>query len=362
MVVNGKTWPKLEVAPERYRFRILNAADSNFLNLALFTQDDEEVPLYVIGSDQGFLPHVVKIRTGYFTKIIPCDNETSVEEPQTSSRLALLMGPGERYDVIVDFSGIPDGTEIILRNTAPDEPFKRFDSEDVAHEQLYHPANNQTTGQVLKFIVNEELMSADGDLSTPPDQLRLKTVPISSNVTKTRDLAILEVSSNICVKGDHCDISETECDGENSFGPIRAMLGYDGEKGPDNASGGMWMDPIVINPSLGDVEIWEIWNWSEDAHPIHVHLVAFQIVGRFNIKDPEEQVLAVRPWENGLKDTVIAYPGQITKIMVPFEYPGLTVWHCHILSHEDNEMMLPFCVGERGVDCPASLFLEGSMI
>ena len=256
IVVNGKTWPKLEVAPERYRFRILNVADSNFLNLALITEDNEELPMYVIGADQGFLPNVVKIRTGFFTKIMPCDNETSIEEPQTSSMLALLMGPGERYDVIIDFTGIPDGNEIIMRNTAPDEPFKHFDSEDLVKEKHYIPADSRTTGQVMKFIVKEELMNPDGDRSTPPDQLHLKTAPLPPNATITRDLAILEVESQICVKGEHCAISETECNGENSFGPIRAMLGYDGAKGPSDAVGVMWMDAMFLNPSVGDTEVW----------------------------------------------------------------------------------------------------------
>ena len=100
----------------------------------------------------------------------------------------------------------------------------------------------------------------------------------------------------------------------------------------------------------------EIWNWSDDAHPIHVHMVAFQILGRYDINNPDEQVLDVRPWEDGMKDTVIVYPGLITKIKIPFHHPGLSVWHCHILSHEDNEMMLPYCVGEKGVDCPGAVF------
>ena len=100
----------------------------------------------------------------------------------------------------------------------------------------------------------------------------------------------------------------------------------------------------------------ELWNWTPDAHPIHLHMVSFQVVGRYNMSNPSDQLLPDLPWEDGFKDTVIAYPNMVTKIKATFDRPGLYVWHCHILSHEDNEMMLPYCVGESGKDCPAELF------
>jgi len=114
------------------------------------------------------------------------------------------------------------------------------------------------------------------------------------------------------------------------------------------------MDPIDLFPAHNSVEIWEITNETDDAHPIHIHQTAFQILNRWPI-DGHQTFRTVAPYEAGWKDTVIAYPGQITAIKAKFDIKGLFVWHCHILSHEDNEMMLPFCVGECGVDCPASL-------
>jgi hypothetical protein len=54
---------------------------------------------------------------------------------------------------------------------------------------------------------------------------------------------------------------------------------------------------------------------------------------------------APEPWENGWKDTVIAYPGQVTRVTMRFENPGQYVWHCHIVEHEDNEMMRPYRIG-----------------
>ena len=104
----------------------------------------------------------------------------------------------------------------------------------------------------------------------------------------------------------------------------------------------LWGDAVTENPVVGDTEIWEIHNFTEDAHPIHVHLVQFQVVDREKngvVRDPET-------WESGYKDTVIAYPGEITRIKAKFDKAGLYVWHCHIIEHEDNEMMRPYRVSE----------------
>jgi FtsP/CotA-like multicopper oxidase with cupredoxin domain len=100
--------------------------------------------------------------------------------------------------------------------------------------------------------------------------------------------------------------------------------------------------PITENPALGSTEIWEIYNFTEDAHPIHIHEVQFQVVNRQpfhgNARPPED-------WEKGFKDVVIAYPEEVTRIKASFDLPGLYVWHCHILEHEDNEMMRPYFIG-----------------
>jgi spore coat protein A, manganese oxidase len=101
-----------------------------------------------------------------------------------------------------------------------------------------------------------------------------------------------------------------------------------------------WDDPITENPALNSIEIWEIYNFTEDAHPIHIHEVQFQVVDRQEFdrrrqRPPED-------WETGFKDTVIAYPGEITRVKALFDNPGLFVWHCHIIEHEDHEMMRPY--------------------
>jgi FtsP/CotA-like multicopper oxidase with cupredoxin domain len=113
----------------------------------------------------------------------------------------------------------------------------------------------------------------------------------------------------------------------------------------------LWNDLITENPAVGSTEEWEIHNFTEDAHPIHVHLVQFKVLGRgVDGAQPPEA------WETGYKDTVIAYPGEITRIKARFDMPGFYVWHCHIVEHEDNEMMRPYHVGPIPPDAPAQGF------
>jgi spore coat protein A, manganese oxidase len=137
-------------------------------------------------------------------------------------------------------------------------------------------------------------------------------------------------------------------------GPSEAVLG--------NVENGMathkhWSDPVSENPSVGDTELWEYYNVTADAHPMHIHEIAFEVVNRQAITFTEDEMghihdiepvgLARGPkeWESGVKDTVIAYPGEITRLRATFDSPGQFVWHCHIVEHEDNEMMRPYRIG-----------------
>jgi spore coat protein A len=110
----------------------------------------------------------------------------------------------------------------------------------------------------------------------------------------------------------------------------------------------MWHEPITENPVVGATEVWELYNFTEDAHPIHIHEIHFQVVNRQPLGFNNLPTGAPRPpeaWETGFKDTVIAYPGEVTRVRVKFEQAGLFVWHCHIVEHEDNEMMRPYAIG-----------------
>ena len=102
------------------------------------------------------------------------------------------------------------------------------------------------------------------------------------------------------------------------------------------------MHEVTENPAVDAVEIWEIHNFTDDAHPLHIHHVQFEIVERVDAKGVSR---GPETWETGTKDTMISYPGEIIRIKARFDRAGQYVWHCHVLEHEDNEMMRPYAVG-----------------
>jgi len=138
------------------------------------------------------------------------------------------------------------------------------------------------------------------------------------------------------------------------FGPRHALLGTLGSGETSTALA--WDEPITENPAVGATEVWEIYNFTADAHPIHIHEVMFAVVERQKLKTDEEG-MSLQPaeldgppvppfaWETGRKDTVVAYPGEVTRVKAMFDRAGLFVWHCHIVEHEDHEMMRPYRIG-----------------
>jgi FtsP/CotA-like multicopper oxidase with cupredoxin domain len=307
MVVNGQTWPYLNVEKRRYRFRFLNGCNSRFLVL-----DFSQIPgvqVWQIGAEGGFLPAPVNLTTTNANQV--------------------LMGLAERADIIVDFTGVTEGN-YILGNVGPDTPFGGFPTT---------PSDPNTTGQVMQFRV---VQSKGTDPSTPPNQLVLPTItPI---VAPT----IRQVSLN----------EEMYMSGTFE-GPSAALLGTMDMGSPVKK---LWMNAITENPQLNTTETWEIYNFTADAHPIHLHLVQFQVVNRQGLVLDAATGAPVTPvvldgpargpesWETGFKDTVIAYPGEVTRIKALFDMTGLYVWHCHIVDHEDNEMMRPYFVGDTATD------------
>jgi bilirubin oxidase len=244
----------------------------------------------------------------------------------------VLLGPAERADVIVDFSDVPAGTEVILENVAPDEPFgggkPGID---------FEPADPETTGQVMRFHVAPR---EGPDHSTPPDELVLPALAPLGAATSTRQVSLNEESSKtVLVRTDAHGNVVLRCAHGEPFGPVEADLGTLNPDGTGNPLG--WDEPITENPALGAIEVWEMYNFTADAHPIHIHEVTFEVVNRQALggggspRPPES-------WEANRKDTVIAYPGEITRVKAHFDRPGLFVWHCHIVEHEDNEMMRPY--------------------
>jgi len=317
ILVNGVPWPKMEVEPRLYRMRLLNGSDSRAYKLWFAGGPD----FHVIGNDDGLL-----------------------YQPVTVNKLVIM--PGERYDVLMDFSGY-EGMQLVLRNNAKGP----FPSGGVV--------DPQTTGQIMAFNVG---MSVSSPLNNTVPQT-LRPSPISpadilqgDDVARTRKLALFE--------------------GMDDKGRLQPLLGT--AEPTQDVMGGMqngslvWDEckaPITENPGLDDVEIWEVYNTTGDAHPFHVHLVSFQILDRQKFKAtlvPKEveqhdgsmgtgftvqniqKIGAVKSpgsFEAGWKDTAVMYPGEVTRIMARFDRPGRYVYHCHILSHEDHEMMRAYHVG-----------------
>jgi FtsP/CotA-like multicopper oxidase with cupredoxin domain len=307
IMVNGNTWPFQTVEQRRYRFRVLNGCQSRFLILDFNQIPDVEV--WAIGNEGGFLATPV--------------NLTAVNGNR------LLMGLAERADLIVDFTRVPLGN-YVLGNVGPDEPFGGG-----VPGVDFPVADPATTGQITEFRVVPALTV---DATTPPQFLQLPAITPLPQESVTRPLALLEEASAF------------------HDGPAEALLGT--VAGDPNLAPGvwtklMWRESVTENPAVAATEVWELYNATEDAHPMHIHEVHFEVVNRQDIVvDEDAETVQVtgspqprEPWENGLKDTVIAYPGQVTRVRLRFDRPGQFVWHCHIVEHEDNEMMRPYRIG-----------------
>ncbi|WP_374056129.1 multicopper oxidase family protein [Rossellomorea sp. FM04394] len=280
ILINGMVWPYLEVQPRRYRFRMINASNSRTYQLSLSNDN----PFIQIGSDQGLLPAPVNVRK-------------------------ILLAPAERADVILDFSSMR-GQVITIQNDAP-APFPTGDLPDP-----------DTTGVLMQFRVSKQLLCIDTSMipSTLNAVPRLK----ERNAYQTRNL-LLNMSNDQYKREIHLLNNQ------------------------------LWSDPITEMPHLWSIEIWNFINVTEESHPIHLHLVRFQVLDRQRFDketyQTEGSVVPIGPRikpeanEQGWKDTVCANPWEMTRIIVPFgPYTGLYVWHCHILEHEDYEMMRPYVV------------------
>jgi spore coat protein A, manganese oxidase len=328
IMVNGKVWPNLDVTQGVYRFRVLDGSNARFYTLSF----SNNMPFTVIGTEGGYLQ-------------------------QPAIVTSLTIAPGERYDIIADFSAVPVGTKIIMTNTA-NAPFPAGAKVDP-----------QTTGQVMQFTVagtaaipGNAVNNIGTTAPTYPATLN-PTLPIGTFPTlpvatlPRRYITLVEI-----------------------MGPAGPMM--------VTMNGQTFRGTTTENPKVGTEEEWVIINLTADTHPIHTHLASFQLLSRqaFQVNkymnawmklngnqmlpfpdtytplqlDPTTylQKKATTPLstEMGWKDTVQMNPGEVTIIRIRFtqqdgtQYtfhpeigPGY-VWHCHIVDHEDNEMMRPYTV------------------
>jgi FtsP/CotA-like multicopper oxidase with cupredoxin domain len=310
IIVNGKAWPNMNVKQGQYRFRILDGSNNRFYMISF----SNGMPFTQIGAEGGYLKSPVQLNS-------------------------LIISPAERADILVDFSDVPVGTKVVLQN------FAGFpESEE----------NPQTTGQLMQFTVIDE----KGFTPNP--------LPSNLNPTLAGDFPTLPAPDNQRI------LTLIDVPGPNG---TAAML-IDGQR---------WAAPVSEKPELGSTEDWILINPTIDAHPIHVHLVQFQVVRRqqfnitaymaewtnlngeppfdhatVNVQSLDSYLLGAStgptPSEQGWKDTVNVNSGEMVTIRLrwtqqnggsfPFDAtagPGY-VWHCHLLEHEDNEMMRPYIV------------------
>jgi len=411
IVVNGKAWPFLQVQGKRYRFLFLNGSNARTYEMSLLNQVTGAVgpPMWVIGTDGGYLDAPVKL------------------DPALGQKLTMM--PGERYEVIIDFTGFAN-TNLIIKNSGR-TPYPKG-----------APPQGATLGRVMQFRVG----AAVADASYNPASL----VPLRSGANAIVRLTTAGVAPATPAKTRALTLNEVMGMPVNAVNPVTGLLTaypggpleilvnntkWSGERITGVDAAGMYtMTPIpgftldgagknYISelPQEGDTEVWEVVNVTADAHPIHLHLIQFQLINRqnFNTNNYTKAYAAAFPgggWdmmmgmpyppgvfipgfgpplnynpsvasgqkfggnpdvtpflqgavqlpllqENGWKDTVIMYPGQVSRIAVrwaptslpittpaaslnfPFDtYSGGMfnyVWHCHIIDHEDNEMMRP---------------------
>lgn len=305
--VNGKVAPFLEVEPRKYRFRFVNGSNARFYHLKLGNAGEphrngatnattngtrvDAPPFIQIGADCGLLPAPVRLAS-------------------------LVIAPGERFDVVLDFSEFK-GANLALVNDAP-APYAR--------------GGEIVPSDVLLFKVVKPLAGIDE--SRVPDLLSSFAPLDLSRASRERVLALTEM--------------DRAADGYT-------MVGLLGQK--------CWSDPITEDPKAGSTEIWSFANTTGDVHPIHIHLVQFQVINRQSFDtgvylQTGKVVLTGRPLPPegnefpGWKDTVKTYAGYITRVIARFDLPAGAapkpgdefryVWHCHVLEHEDNEMMRPY--------------------
>jgi spore coat protein A len=358
IVVNGTTWPYLNVEPRRYRFRFLDGSNARFYDLVLQNRGKggRGPSFWQIGTDGGLLDIPVQLND-------------------------LLLAPGERADVIVDFAGY-QGQTLTLVNGAK-SPYPKGTA-----------ADPQTVGQVMEFRVGTGTITDTTYDPTAGAPLR------AASIIRLADAGALAT-------GVTADVNRLLTLNEvmGTFGPLEVLVNNTKWNGLPAGRPGSDIRETEL-PQVGSTEVWEIVNLTADAHPIHLHLVQFQIINRqmFNVTKYTKAYNAAfptgafqpaygppldygttaklggnpdvtpflqgpvnlpAPEEVGWKDTFKMYPGEVTRVVVryapqdaaiagvsagtnayPFDPttgPGY-VWHCHIIDHEDNEMMRPYKV------------------
>jgi len=337
-VVNGKVWPVLDVRPAIYRFRVINGSNARTYRLVLLRDGAPELErITQIGTDHGLLRTPVGL---------PADG--------------LVLSSAERADLLVDFSDLAPGSELTVLNTAAapfdGSPFPAADAENAADLEGLLPYP-----QVLRFRVAGE---AGSRRSIPRELATDYEPPAAETLTGARRRAIALVEREVDGEPNMLTMRELAVAADTDGGPQVTVVDG-GETTRYRVVAAHFEDTTTFFPMLGEYEVWQLINLTGDTHPIHLHLDPFQILARRPIRyqipdggigerdlaatvalerDPDDKLgHAIDENERGLKDTVRVNPNEIVEIAVCFTtYSGRYMYHCHILEHEDRDMMRPF--------------------
>jgi len=367
MLVNGTVYPVATVQARRYRFRLLNACQARFLNLQLYIADTSRdglrygtkgVPVNapgpaftVLGTEGGFLPKPV---------VVP-GAQPFTPAMVTSGLPSLLTGPAERWDFLVDFTGLA-GKSLILYTDAPG-PFPMGDprTDFYAGAGTTRPGYAPDSRILMKFTV-AAASGADAPLAiTPATDLTGGLDPFLVPPAVAVQNGVVNLPPGTAVR----QLTLNEAFDAN--GRLLQLLGTSQLPGMAGAGyGRMYEAPATETPVAGSTEVWQIANLTADTHPIHFHLVNVQILSRqpFNVAKYAGAPIYTGPARNpdptelGWKETVKMHPGEVTTVIMRFDLPSLPftvpssprtggaeyVWHCHILEHEEHDMMRPMIV------------------
>lgn len=380
VMINGCQQPRFAVKRGWYRFRIVNGSNSRFHNFWLCPGNGRENvppfqnpdlpadhPMIQIGVDGSFLPQPV---------VIGDDNvklPTGLTKDNAASAPTLRLAPGERADVLVDFGAAASGCEhLTLWSNGPEQPWNPdIDLVRVGRTDACTPGSPAIPQPVLRFDLDTESLQESG-----PDWDALANL-YEPSVTVATDTGHVDVPDlrALGLAVPHPASADTQQESGDLTVPVakRAVVLCEPVPGyPMFALPGdplmlprEWEDPPTECIREGTVEIWDIVDTTGDSHPIHLHLVQFQILGRYDFDDVEltqtgnlmpasgdPSWTPPDPTELGWKDVVQVNPGQVTRLIAHFDKAGNYVYHCHILEHEDAGMMRPLVVLNRDGSLP----------
>jgi FtsP/CotA-like multicopper oxidase with cupredoxin domain len=385
ILVNGGVYPVVSVPPKRVRFRMLNGSQARFYHLNLYPEDlsrpgEAKVGtagpvMYQVGTEGGFLPAVaVHNNTTPLPKIDP-------DTANQDGPFNLLLAPAERADVVIDFNGA-SGQTFILYNDAV-APFPGGDPRNEyftgAPDQTAFggaPTTVQGYGPNTRTLMKIVVTAGSGDSVPTFAWLGQLNTQLKNNFLTGNQPGLLYNNGDPSVPGPVPYMGPvtrqlTLNEDFDDYGRLIQTLGTF-TTSLDNQGLNTWGQPYMAvtteNPSPGSTEVWQLYNLTGDTHPIHFHLVNVQIIQRQQFTgDPANGItLLGSPMppdanEIGWKETVRMNPEEVITLIMQFKLPTLPasmgdplsprtggheyVWHCHILEHEEHDMMRPLVVG-----------------